>query len=346
VSPADANVGWRFRAGSPLVAGPVTTPRLPRRLVIAGCADGTVFAVPAAGWNESGPTNASWSRKLLGAVNEDPCVAEYVDGAKKGVMVIVPASDNGLHGLEATSGTVRWSVRRESPFAGQPFACNGRVFARCSDRMVVADIATGSEPWSFSKAEAAPKGFELATKAFASDASRAYLGAGDNTVMRVDGRSGAVLATQDARELLLRHPRWRLQSPHRRDEGRTRRRDALSSALTTKKDPRWPHGLPGFVVSGAHSREPRDARRSGQYGETCTEKRSDPRASQRVDEARAVDETHPGAGSTNAAPSTGANTGSPGPSRRRRTVRSPRVAAARSPGCLDAAASTGRVRST
>lgn len=196
VSPADANVGWRFRAGSPLVAGPVTTPRLPRRLVIAGCADGTVFAVPAAGWNESGPTNASWSRKLLGAVNEDPCVAEYTDGARKGVMVIVPASDNGLHGLEATSGTVRWSVRRESPFAGEPFACNGRVFARCSDRMVVADIATGKEPWSASDANAAPKGFELATKAFASDANRAYLGAGDNTVMRVDGRSGAVMATK------------------------------------------------------------------------------------------------------------------------------------------------------
>jgi outer membrane protein assembly factor BamB len=191
LSPSDGKSGWRFSAPSLITAGPVMTPRLPRRLVVVGCLDGTVMALPATGWNEDPPKSPGWTRRLFGAVNA-LTVAEGIDQGKRTVSIIAACEDHGLYCLDSASGEPRWVARTDTPFKTAAIASGGTVFARAG-RMMAFDLATGKEKWPRGK-DGTPAAWEQATAGYAADANRAYLRREPKEICRVDAKTGVVQA--------------------------------------------------------------------------------------------------------------------------------------------------------
>jgi hypothetical protein len=198
IDPSDARVGWAFSAPGTITRGPVMTPRLPRRLAVSACMDGTVFAVHANGFSDGPPEASAWTYRLLGAVSGDLAVASETTGGKLQVSILVPCEDRGLYCLDAATGLPRWVYRTESAFKGRPTVLNGVVFARNADRLVAVKLADGTAAWPCSDMGGPPKqAWEKATEALAYDGVRAFLRAEDGRVLRCDAKSGQVVA--DAR---------------------------------------------------------------------------------------------------------------------------------------------------
>jgi outer membrane protein assembly factor BamB len=191
LNPMDASPGWRFPAASLITTGPLITPRLPRRLVVVGCLDGTVMALPATGWNENPPKVAAWSHRIFGAVNAIT-VAEGLDQGHRTMSVIASCEDRGLYCLDATSGEPRWVARTESPFKEVAMVSGGTVFARAG-RLVAVDLATGKDKWKGSE-NGAPAPWEKATAGYACDANRAYLRREPKEICRCDAKTGVFQA--------------------------------------------------------------------------------------------------------------------------------------------------------
>jgi outer membrane protein assembly factor BamB len=206
LNPADARVGWAFVAPTVIQSGPVMTPRLPRRLAVAACMDGTIVAVPAQGYEEHGPEAPAWTRKLLGPISGDLAVASQTVDSRLQVSVLAPCADRGLYCLDAATGTPRWIFRTESAFQGKPVVLNGVVFCRNADRMVAVKLADGTAAWPSSD-PAAPAAYpwEAAVEALALDGDRGYLRGADGTIWRVDGKTGRPLASArlDAFDMVL-----------------------------------------------------------------------------------------------------------------------------------------------
>jgi outer membrane protein assembly factor BamB len=206
LNPADARVGWAYLAPTVITAGPVMTPRLPRRLAVAACFDGTVVAIPAHGFDEGGPEAPAWSRRLLGSVSGDLAVATAEREGKLEVSILVPCEDRGLYCLDAATGESRWVFRTESAFQGTPVVLNGVVFCRNGDRLCAIKLADGTAAWPSSDPAAAPTmPWESATEALALDDARGYLRGADGRVWRVDGKTGRPLSSArlDAFDMVL-----------------------------------------------------------------------------------------------------------------------------------------------
>ena len=196
LNPADARVGWAYQAPTVITAGPVMTPRLPRRLAVAACLDGTIVAIPANGFADGGPDSPAWERRLLGPVSGKLCVASANREGRLEVSIIVPCEDRGLYCLDAATGTSRWVYRTESAFQGTPVVMNGVVFARNADRMVAVKLADGTAAWPASDpGVAATQPWESAVEALALDDARGYLRGADGVIWRVDGKSGRPLSS-------------------------------------------------------------------------------------------------------------------------------------------------------
>ncbi|HYC76507.1 MAG TPA: PQQ-binding-like beta-propeller repeat protein [Planctomycetota bacterium] len=196
LNPVDGRVGWAFPAPTLITAGPVLTPRLPRRLAVAACLDGTVVAVPAAAWNDPAPEAPAWTRKLLGAVSGEITTVESAEAGRVTTRILVPCEDRGLYCLDGATGRPEWVYRTESPFTGKAVALNGVVFARNADRMVAVKLADGMPAWPSSDPAAKPSHpWEAAAEALALDGTRGYLRAGDGRIHRVDAKDGRILET-------------------------------------------------------------------------------------------------------------------------------------------------------
>jgi outer membrane protein assembly factor BamB len=193
LNPLDARPGWRISAASLLTTGPIITPRLPRRLVAVGCLDGTVMAVPAAGWNEAPPTAPTWTRRLFGPINA-LTVGEGIDQGRRSVSLIASCEDKGLYCLDSTNGEPRWIVRAEGPFKEVATVSNGVVFAKAAGRLHAIDILTGGSKWKAARDNEPPADWERATAGYAYDANRAYLRGDVREIWRVDGKTGAIQA--------------------------------------------------------------------------------------------------------------------------------------------------------
>jgi outer membrane protein assembly factor BamB len=191
INPASGQVGWRFPVESLMTAGPVLTPRLPRRLLVAGCVDGTVVAVPAQGHHEAPPTVPAWSQRLFAAVNA-LVVAEGLDQGRRTVSIIASCEDRGVYCLDSASGEPRWVARTENPVKAPAIVSGGTVFAR-SGRLIAVDLATGKEKWKAGEANS-PAPWERATAGLAADANRAYLRKDPKEICRVDAKTGVFQA--------------------------------------------------------------------------------------------------------------------------------------------------------
>jgi outer membrane protein assembly factor BamB len=188
LSPADGRSGWRYPSESLLTTGPIMTPRLPRRLVVVGALDGTVTALPAAGWNEEPPKVPTWSRRLYGAVNA-LTVGEGIDQGRRTVSIVASCEDRGLYCLDSTSGEPRWVYRGETPFKEVAVVSGGIVFARAG-RLVAVDLATGKDKWKAGDAAGAAAPWEKATAGYAADEKRAFLRREPKEIARVSSKTG------------------------------------------------------------------------------------------------------------------------------------------------------------
>ncbi len=195
LSPDSGMTGWHFKTEGTINAGPLVTPRHPRRLVVVGTDQGEVVALPATSWSDLRPEQPAWTRKLLGDVSGEIAVAEATTPAGVQVSVLVPCEDNGLYCLDAATGEPRWVARSTAPFHGRPASAGGKVFARNADKLVVTDLLTGAPAWASSEAGSLPNPWEMCDTALAGDASRIYLLQGASRVHRVDAKTGQVLAT-------------------------------------------------------------------------------------------------------------------------------------------------------
>lgn len=194
LNPVDARLGWAYPAPTVITTGPVMTPRLPRRMAVAACLDGTVLAVPAVGFDEPAPEAPAWSRRVLGPVSGRLAVAERVADGKLSVSILVPCDDRGLYCLDAATGSPNWVYRTESAFGGEPAVHNGVVFARNADRMVAVNLADGSAAWPSSDVGAnAERPWEHAVEVLALDDARGFLRRADGSILRVDGKTGRPL---------------------------------------------------------------------------------------------------------------------------------------------------------
>jgi outer membrane protein assembly factor BamB len=193
LNPIDGRPGWRYPLGSLLTTGPVITPRLTRKLVVAGCLDGTVTALPAQGWNEAPPTAAGWKRRIFGAVNA-LTVAEGTDQGRRVVSILASCEDGGLYCLDSASGEPRWVARNEMPVKEPAMASGGSVFARAG-KLVAVDLVTGQPKWKGGSDKAGPAAWERATAGFACDAKRAYLRGDVKEIWRADAKTGEILAS-------------------------------------------------------------------------------------------------------------------------------------------------------
>lgn len=194
LNPATGMSGWAFRTAGTITAGPITTPRLPRRLVVFGTDAGEVVALPPRAWNESRPSDPAWDRNVFGDVSGPISVAKAIVGDKLQVSVLVPCEDHGLYCLDAATGEPRWVYRTAHPFRGAARALGGRVFGRNERRLCVVDLATGDEAWAASAEDGETKPFETAFAAVAADDTRAYLWMGGKKIVRADGATGAFIA--------------------------------------------------------------------------------------------------------------------------------------------------------
>jgi len=193
LNPANGLSGWMYRSDGTITAGPITTPKLPRRLVVVGTDRGAVVALPPRAWDEARPSDPAWERKVFGDVNGAITVASAMDGDMTKVSVLVPCDDNGLYCLDAASGESRWVYRTAHPFHGAARAMGGRVFGRNARRLCVVDLATGGEAWEASAEGGPNKAFENAAGCVAADDTRAYLLMGGKAVARANGNDGAIV---------------------------------------------------------------------------------------------------------------------------------------------------------
>lgn len=193
LNPADGMSGWAFRVPGTVATGPITTPKLPRRLVVVGTDTGAIVALPPAGWNETRPSEPAWDRHLHGDVSGPISIAQSNAGGSLQVSVLAPSEDHGLYCLDAATGEPRWVYRTEAPFRGEARALGGRVFARNGRRLCVIDLATGEEAWAASAEDGETKPFEDCLAGVAADDTRAYLWAGGKKIVRADGKTGAIL---------------------------------------------------------------------------------------------------------------------------------------------------------
>jgi len=195
LNPADGMSGWAFRVPGTVTTGPITTPKLPRRLVVVGTDSGEVVALPPSGWDESRPSQPAWDRRLHGDVSGPLSLAHSSADGKLAVSVLAPCEDHGLYCLDAATGESRWVYRTEAPMRGAANALGGRVFARNSRRLCVVDLATGDEAWTASPEDGALQPFEACMAGLAADDARAYLWVGGKKIARAEGKTGAILAT-------------------------------------------------------------------------------------------------------------------------------------------------------
>jgi outer membrane protein assembly factor BamB len=196
LNPADGRMGWGYPAPSSITTGPIMTPRLPRRLAVAACLDGTVMAIPAAGFDEPAPEAPAWTYRVLGPVNGELAVGEQLTEGKLSVSILVPCEDRGLYCLDGATGRPNWVFRTESAFGGRPGVMNGVVFARNADRLVAVNLADGTAAWPSSDPGArATQTWEGAVEALALDGERGFLRGGDGMIWRVDGKTGRALAS-------------------------------------------------------------------------------------------------------------------------------------------------------
>ena len=194
LNPANGFSGWAVRANGTITAGPLVTPRLPRRLIVVGTTRGEVVAYPPSAWSESEPADAAWRRELFGEVSGKMSVARRLTESGVEVSILVPCGDKGLYCLDAATGEPRWTHRTDHPFQGTPQAFGDRVYARNGERLYVLDLATGEPVW----AQGQPGGlmsYEQADRALTGDSTRAYLIEGGKRVHRIRGADGSAEAS-------------------------------------------------------------------------------------------------------------------------------------------------------
>jgi outer membrane protein assembly factor BamB len=196
VGPESGRSGWHFRTDGTIVAGPLVTPRLPRRMVVAGTDSGEVVAVPATPWNEPGPRAPIWRKRLLGEVHGDITIAERITPAGVEVSLLVPCEDGGLYCLDVATGEPRWVARTESAFMGRPRAAGDRAYARNAGRLVAVDLASGQPVWPSGYERGQLRDYETCTDVLAGDEHRVYLLSGNRRVHRADPRTGDFQASR------------------------------------------------------------------------------------------------------------------------------------------------------
>lgn len=196
LNPDTGMSGWHWRSLGTLTGGLAMTPRLPRRLVVAGSDEGELFALPATAWNEVPPEKPVWQRRMLGDVTAPIAVSETISATGHDVSLVVPCEDKGLYCLDGATGDTRWVIRTDQPFRAAPQIAGGKVFARNLGRLVVADLATGAQPWMPSAEDQPAKAWEGCSGVYAADDRRTYLACEGKKVCRADSKSGVCLACE------------------------------------------------------------------------------------------------------------------------------------------------------
>jgi outer membrane protein assembly factor BamB len=194
LNPDTGGTGWAYRTNGSVTSGPIMTPGLPRRLVIVGTDEGIVTALPPAAWNEVGPEEPSWERRMFGALTGQISLAERTVEDRLEVSVLAPCADHGLYCLDVATGEPRWVYRTASPFRGTPRTFNGRVFGRDTMRLHAIDLGTGDAAWQPSGAGEVPKDFESYDTALGADGTRVYLTRGQQYA-RANPRTGDLIKT-------------------------------------------------------------------------------------------------------------------------------------------------------
>jgi outer membrane protein assembly factor BamB len=189
LNPENGFSGWAVRANGTINAGPLMTPRLPRRLIVVGTSRGEVVAYPPSPWSENEPAEPAWRRELFGEVSGEMSIAKRLTEDGIEVSILVPCGDKGLYCLDAATGEPRWVHRTDQPFTGRPVAFGDRVYARNKTRFFVLDLSTGDPVWEMGT-EGNLRAYEESQSALAGDHQRAYLLDGKKRVTRVRGADG------------------------------------------------------------------------------------------------------------------------------------------------------------
>lgn len=195
VDPATGLRGWGLKTKGIVVGGPITTPRLPRRMVIVGTDEGEILGIPAAAWDAPEPDpQAIWHGEILGPVLARPTIATLERDGMTHVSALVSCDDNGLYCLDVATGEPRWVYRTSADFIGSAQSGGGKVFAKHPDGFRVIDLATGKDAWKPAPSGELPRRFETADHAYASGATRTLLSMGGNHVARFHGTTGEIQA--------------------------------------------------------------------------------------------------------------------------------------------------------
>ena len=177
----ELQVRWRFSAESWSASSPVVADGT----VYFGAADGSVYAVDAAG-------QLGWSYETGGPVLSTAAVA---DGA-----VFVGSMDHGLYALDAQTGAVRWRFETDSWIVSSPLPARGLILVGSADGNLYAlDAASGSLVWSF------PTG-DWVVSSPVTDGQTVVVGSWSGTVFGLDLLSGKEMWRVDLNQPVVATP--------------------------------------------------------------------------------------------------------------------------------------------
>lgn len=194
LNPNTGHAGWHFRTDGLITAGPLMTPRVPRRLVLIGSSEGEVVALPPVAHDARSPEAPAWQRMVLGEVAGPMAIASRIADERVEVSVLVPCEDKGLYCLDAATGESRWVYRTGHPFRARPAQVGNLVVAKNLHRLAVVDLGSGKDAWKRAAEGEALHAYETYDRALAGSHGVVYLERGGE-VARVSAASGHVERT-------------------------------------------------------------------------------------------------------------------------------------------------------
>ncbi len=184
---------WKVDLGSPVASSPAVG----GGRVIVGTRDGRFFAVRSGDgsriWSfDTGPDRPfPWGRE-----SGDQWIASAV---LSGDLAVMGAGDGKVYGVDAATGSRRWSAETEGRIRSTPAIAGGRVFVGSADGWLYAfDLATGRRLWRFetlgASLESGNFGFDRRTiqSSPAVAGGTVYFGARDGLVYAVAADSGGL----------------------------------------------------------------------------------------------------------------------------------------------------------